>query len=225
MVNELLGDISKEFGLESGDVGEGGEDKSLTELAKSLTNKSGPGLGKSTTRLVSRLFSSRMPAGFNASTARAYLSRKGFGEQRQDGVMLVGITMPPAERLKSEQEANAWWDSVVSVYAKAQGISLSSGAAASSLPVQAQAAPPVQAQAVSRDDSPLNPLEVVRTIVANKTKKSLTDVPSESSIQKLCGGKSTMVNEIAGDLSGEFAVSSLPDNGSELPLKDLAEQM
>ncbi|KAJ2457790.1 fatty acid synthase alpha subunit Lsd1, partial [Coemansia sp. RSA 2424] len=70
-------------------------------------------------------------------------------------------------------------------------------------------------------DAPLQALDVVHAIVAHTTKRSLNDVPPQKSIKSLMGGKSTLQNEIVGDLHKEFG-SKVPDKAEDLSLQDLA---
>ncbi|KAJ2451175.1 fatty acid synthase alpha subunit Lsd1, partial [Coemansia sp. RSA 2424] len=70
-------------------------------------------------------------------------------------------------------------------------------------------------------DAPLQVLDVVHAIVAHKTKRSLADVSTLKSIKALVGGKSTLQNEIVGDLHKEFG-SKVPDKAEDLSLQDLA---
>ncbi|KAJ2908359.1 fatty acid synthase alpha subunit Lsd1, partial [Coemansia aciculifera] len=70
-------------------------------------------------------------------------------------------------------------------------------------------------------DAPLQVLDVVLAIVAHKTKRSLADVSPQKSIRALVGGKSTLQNEIVGDLHKEFG-SKVPDKAEDLSLQDLA---
>ncbi|KAJ2732821.1 fatty acid synthase alpha subunit Lsd1 [Coemansia sp. BCRC 34962] len=70
-------------------------------------------------------------------------------------------------------------------------------------------------------DVPLQTLDVVHAIVAHTTKRSLADVPPQKSIKSLMGGKSTLQNEIVGDLHKEFG-SKVPDKAEDLSLHDLA---
>lgn len=66
-----------------------------------------------------------MPGGFNITAVRKYLSdRWGLPPGRQDGVLLLAITMEPTTRLGSEGEAKAFLDGVVDIYAQSAGISL-----------------------------------------------------------------------------------------------------
>ncbi|KAJ2107445.1 fatty acid synthase alpha subunit Lsd1 [Coemansia sp. RSA 922] len=70
-------------------------------------------------------------------------------------------------------------------------------------------------------DDPLQTLDVVRAFVAHKIKRSLADVSTAKSIKSLVGGKSTLQNEIIGDLHKEFG-SKVPDRAEDLSLQDLA---
>ncbi|KAJ2910492.1 fatty acid synthase alpha subunit Lsd1, partial [Coemansia aciculifera] len=70
-------------------------------------------------------------------------------------------------------------------------------------------------------DAPLQALDVVHAVVAHKTKRSLADMSSQKSIKALVGGKSTLQNEIVGDLHKEFG-SKIPDKAEDLLLRDLA---
>ncbi len=87
-------------------------------------------LGKQSTSLIARMVSSKMPGGFNITAVRKHLeTRWGLGSGRQDGVLLLAMTMEPAARLGSENDAKAFLDDVAQKYASQAGISLSSGAA------------------------------------------------------------------------------------------------
>jgi len=88
-------------------------------------------LGKQSQALIARLISSKMPGGFNITTARKYLdTRWGLASGRQDGALLLAITMEPPARLGSEGDAKAFLDDVTQKYAANSGISLSTTAAA-----------------------------------------------------------------------------------------------
>ncbi|KAJ2109409.1 fatty acid synthase alpha subunit Lsd1, partial [Coemansia sp. S142-1] len=75
--------------------------------------------------------------------------------------------------------------------------------------------------AASLADVPLQALDVVHALVAHKIKRSLADVSTTKSIKSLVGGKSTLQNEIVGDLHKEFG-SKVPDKAEDLSLQDLA---
>jgi fatty acid synthase subunit alpha len=88
-------------------------------------------LGKQSTSLIARMVSSKMPGGFNITAVRKHLeTRWGLASGRQDGVLLLALTMEPAARLGSENDGKAWLDDVTQKYATAAGVNLSSGPAA-----------------------------------------------------------------------------------------------
>lgn len=120
--NEILGDLGKEFGS----TPEKPEDTPLDELGASMQATFNGQLGKQSSSLVARLVSSKMPGGFNITAVRKYLeTRWGLGAGRQDGVLLLALTMEPATRLGSESDAKAYLDDTANKYASAAGISLS----------------------------------------------------------------------------------------------------
>ncbi|KAL1956694.1 hypothetical protein VTO42DRAFT_6944 [Malbranchea cinnamomea] len=124
--NEILGDLGKEFGS----TPEKPEDTPLDELAGSLQATFDGQLGKQSSSLIARLVSSKMPGGFNITAVRKYLeTRWGLGPGRQDGVLLLALTMEPPSRLGSESDAKAYLDDVANKYAAHAGVSLSSPSA------------------------------------------------------------------------------------------------
>ncbi|KJK94080.1 Fatty acid synthase subunit alpha [Metarhizium anisopliae BRIP 53284] len=121
--NEILGDLGKEFGS----TPEKPEDTPLDELGASMQATFDGNLGKQSQSLIARLISSKMPGGFNITAARKYLeTRWGLGAGRQDGALLLALTMEPAARLGSEGDAKAFLDDVTQKYAANAGISLTS---------------------------------------------------------------------------------------------------
>ncbi|KAJ2229527.1 fatty acid synthase alpha subunit Lsd1, partial [Coemansia sp. RSA 485] len=70
-------------------------------------------------------------------------------------------------------------------------------------------------------DVPLQPISVLHAIIAHKTKQSLSAVSLQSTIKGLVGGKSTLQNEIVGDLHKEFE-GKVPDKVEEMPLQEAA---
>ncbi|KAI0021549.1 fatty acid synthase subunit alpha [Xylariomycetidae sp. FL0641] len=125
--NEILGDLGKEFGS----TPEKPEDVPLDELAGLMQATFNGQLGKQSQSLIARLVSSKMPGGFNITAARKYLeTRWGLASGRQDGALVLAITMEPAARLGSEGDAKAYLDDVVQKYAANAGITLSTAAAA-----------------------------------------------------------------------------------------------
>ncbi|EFX06093.1 fatty acid synthase alpha subunit [Grosmannia clavigera kw1407] len=125
--NEILGDLGKEFGS----TPEKPEDTPLDELGAAMQATFNGSLGKHSQSLIARLISSKMPGGFNITAARKYLeTRWGLASGRQDGVLLLAITMEPPARLGSEADGKAYLDDVSQKYASNAGISLSTAASA-----------------------------------------------------------------------------------------------
>ena len=87
----------------------------------------------------------------------------------------------------------------------------------------AVAAPAASGPAASIPDEPLKAVDVLRVIIAQKLKKAVDEVPLSKSIKDLVGGKSTLQNEILGDLQLEF--TSAPEKGEELPLEELGSAL
>ncbi|KAJ2797124.1 fatty acid synthase alpha subunit Lsd1, partial [Coemansia guatemalensis] len=122
--NEVVGNLQKEFGNR---VPDKPEQLSLQELAVAI-GTSDIALGKCTQPLIARLFSSKMPGGFSLTQVRDTLqSTYGLGPQRQDGLLLVALTMSPTERLAGDADASAWLDRVAKVYALHAGITYPTG--------------------------------------------------------------------------------------------------
>lgn len=72
----------------------------------------------------------------------------------------------------------------------------------------------------SFSELPFEAEELIRIIVALKTKKALEEIVPLKSIKDLSGGKSTLQNEILADLQKEFG-DHVPDRSEELSIKDL----
>lgn len=120
--NEILGDLGKEFGS----TPEKPEDTPLDELGASMQATFNGQLGKQSSSLIARMVSSKMPGGFNMSSVRKHLETKwGLQAGRQDGVLLLALTLEPAARLGSENDAKAYLDDVSKKYAANAGIDLS----------------------------------------------------------------------------------------------------
>ena len=69
-------------------------------------------------------------------------------------------------------------------------------------------------------DAPLSAQESIRTLVASSLKSTLTEVGVQTSIRAVSGGRSTVQNEIMGDMLEEYG--SLPEGAEDLPLLELA---
>ena len=72
-------------------------------------------------------------------------------------------------------------------------------------------------------DLPLTAAHVLRTLIAAKVKKPVSEIDSGTTIKKLAGGRSTMENEIVGDLLVEF--KSLPDRPEEQTIGSLCDMV
>ena len=123
--NELLGDLGKEFGP----LPDSSEEKSLTDLGATLSSSSRMP-GEYSASLIAKIFSSKMPAGFNLAAAREYLkSRWGLESCRQTCVILMATASEPSSRLADGDAAREFFDSVVDRYVVHEGITLSTTSA------------------------------------------------------------------------------------------------
>lgn len=116
---------------------------------------------------------------------------------------------PPAPTATAEVTAEAVTTSAVPVPAPAAAVPAAAPAPAASGPAQQVA------------DVPLKPLQVIQAVVSHKLKKPIDQIPISKAVKDLVGGKSTVQNEILGDLGKEFG--SAPEKAEEIPLADLAE--
>ncbi|KAF3032222.1 3-oxoacyl-[acyl-carrier-protein] synthase [Didymella heteroderae] len=106
----------------------------------------------------------------------------------------------------------------------------SGGAPAAAAPSAPAAAAPVAAApapgagpAAQVPDAPVTATDILRALVAQKLKKPLMDIPLSKAIKDLVGGKSTLQNEILGDLGKEFG--STPEKPEDTPLDELGASM
>ncbi|KAJ2524354.1 fatty acid synthase alpha subunit Lsd1, partial [Coemansia sp. RSA 2049] len=93
-------------------------------------------------------------------------------------------------------------------------------AAAPEAPAVAPTPAPAAAPA-SFDDEPPRAIDVIASIAARKFKIELETLPLDKSIKSLAAGKSTLQNEIFGDLHKEFA-GKLPSKAEDLVITELA---
>ncbi|KAH6616540.1 hypothetical protein C7974DRAFT_401961 [Boeremia exigua] len=98
----------------------------------------------------------------------------------------------------------------------------SSAPAAAAAPVAAAPAPGA-GPAAQVPDAPITATDILRALVAQKLKKPLMDIPLSKAIKDLVGGKSTLQNEILGDLGKEFG--STPEKPEDTPLDELGAAM
>ena len=103
----------------------------------------------------------------------------------------------------------------------------SSGQTAPAAPTPASSAapsPPASAgPAAAVEDAPVKAVDILRALVAQKLKKALQDIPLSKAIKDLVGGKSTLQNEILGDLGKEFGTT--PEKPEDTPLDELGASM
>ncbi|KAJ4382137.1 beta subunit of fatty acid synthetase [Didymella sp. IMI 355093] len=97
-----------------------------------------------------------------------------------------------------------------------------SSAPAAAAPVAAAPAPGA-GPAAQVPDAPVTATDILRALVAQKLKKPLMDIPLSKAIKDLVGGKSTLQNEILGDLGKEFG--STPEKPEDTPLDELGASM
>ncbi|KAI8987783.1 fatty acid synthase [Mycotypha africana] len=222
--NEILGDLQKEF---NNTVPEKAEEVSLQDLSVALNGTFSGGLGKHTGSMIAKMISSKMPGGFTLNTAKNYLSTAyGLGSGRTDGALLVAVTMEPPARLASEAEAKSWLDTVATTYAANSGITLSATNAAPAPATSAvvAAAPATSSPVSAVSDIPVTASEVIHAIVAQKLKKSISEVPLSKSVKDLVSGKSTLQNEIIGDMQKEFN-NAVPEKAEESTLEELGSAL
>ena len=132
-----------------------------------------------------------------------------FYSSNQDPKEIFYHYDPPPEATVTSEEGNT--DS---------NISIASGTA---VPVKAEAPAPITSitSAASVADVPIVAKDIVRSLVAHKLRKELEKVSEDKSIKDLCGGKSTLQNELLGDFGNEFG--DMPDSAEDLPLGALAD--
>lgn len=97
----------------------------------------------------------------------------------------------------------------------------SHGAATSASPTVSVVAAVPAGPVAEMSDVPAKADLILQVLVAHKLKKPLDSIPMSKTIKDLVGGKSTVQNEILGDLGKEFG--NTPDKPEETPLEELAE--
>ncbi|KAK2737905.1 3-oxoacyl-[acyl-carrier-protein] synthase [Myotisia sp. PD_48] len=102
----------------------------------------------------------------------------------------------------------------------AESASTPAPAAAAAAPVPVAAPAPSAGPAAAVADAPVPAIDIVRSLIAQKLKKGLTDVPPSKAIKDLVGGKSTLQNELLGDLGKEFG--STPERPEDTPIDELS---
>lgn len=127
--NEIIGDMLEEFGPLADDV----ENMPLKELASTIQGSYDGKLKKCLRARIEKMVGSKMPGSFDQISARSYLSDKwGLAAGRQDAVLLIALGQQPAARLKKNEDAEAFFDTISQGYLDSAGLSRQRGAAASS---------------------------------------------------------------------------------------------
>ncbi|KAJ2655345.1 fatty acid synthase alpha subunit Lsd1 [Coemansia sp. RSA 1200] len=97
---------------------------------------------------------------------------------------------------------------VLLTYIKDESSSESSGSDDDSHVFDTATAAGAETVGVDMVDIPLTALDVIRTIIAQKLRIPISAVNASQSVRELAGGKSTLQNEILGDLLKEFSSAS-----------------
>jgi fatty acid synthase subunit alpha len=118
--NEILGDLQKEFGSEP----DSAATTPLTQLAQ-VMGHSYIKLGSQSQKLVSRVVSSKMPAGFGLTEIQDHLLKeRDLGPGLTESVMMHSVLMEPEARLESITKSREWLDSVADAYGSLRGVSI-----------------------------------------------------------------------------------------------------
>ncbi|KAF5649394.1 acyl transferase acyl hydrolase lysophospholipase [Fusarium sp. NRRL 52700] len=93
------------------------------------------------------------------------------------------------------------------------------------VPVVTASSPEPERQAptmpINVEDVPIQARDVIVATVAQKLRKQFLDIDCSKSIAHLCGGRSTMENELIGDLSLIF--DPLPDRAEDMSISELSQ--
>ncbi|RLL99565.1 hypothetical protein CFD26_107172 [Aspergillus turcosus] len=127
MQNDIIGDLEREFESLPEDA-EGIELQTLCGRLQASPAFSGR-LRRTTTAMVSKMVSLKMPSSFRTAQIRAYLERRWrLGPGRQDTILLLASSKPPAQRLATPAEAQSFLDDIVQPYLNEKGLTASAGA-------------------------------------------------------------------------------------------------
>ncbi|EMD00432.1 hypothetical protein BAUCODRAFT_144102 [Baudoinia panamericana UAMH 10762] len=85
------------------------------------------------------------------------------------------------------------------------------------------AAPAVAVAASSIADVPIPALHMVAALISFKLRKSMDELNTKQSIKELSSGKSTLQNELIGDVGEQFG--AVPDGAEDMPLAALADAL
>lgn len=94
------------------------------------------------------------------------------------------------------------------------------------LPIEPVAPPPAAVEIAAHPsiaDAPVPAQEIVTAIISQKIDRRLGKDDLGKSVKQLCGGRSTMENEITGELEAEFG--SVPEHVESMELQALCDQL
>ncbi|SCU99033.1 LAFA_0G21572g1_1 [Lachancea sp. 'fantastica'] len=129
----------------------------------------------------------------------------------------IYYTPDPADLAAKEEATGSAGDAGAAAAAPAAAAAAApAAAAAAAAPVAAPSGPVAEIP-----DEPVKASLLLHVLVAHKLKKGTEQIPLAKTIKDLVGGKSTVQNEILGDLGKEFG--STPEKPEETPLEELAE--
>jgi fatty acid synthase subunit alpha len=194
MQNEIIGDFEGEFGSMPEDA-EGIELQTLCDRLEASPASSGGRLRRTTTAMVSKMVSLKMPASFRTAQIRAYLeSRWGLGPGRQDTILLSASSKPPAQRLATPAGAQSFIDGIVQPYLSLKGLTASAGATDPPPAVAAPHAP--TAQTLPQQQEP----EPQQRLVNELYPRTDADLERDKRIDTLQGEVDSLVAELGDEL-------------------------
>lgn len=127
--NEIIGDMLEEFGPLADDV----ENIPLKELASIIQTSYDGKIKKCLRMRIEKMVGSKMPGSFDLITSRSYLSDKwGLASGRQDAVLLTALGQQPSARIKTNGDAEAFFDNIAQGYLDGAGLSRQRSAAVAS---------------------------------------------------------------------------------------------
>ena len=122
--NELIGILESEFSS----LPPAPEDAPISLLSEEIQRNFSGNVGKESSRLLARLFSTQMPAGFSQNDLRNYLeSTWGVGKGRQTSILLLATTAELKVRLPSVDAAKSFFESIIARYSSIYEVDLNVG--------------------------------------------------------------------------------------------------
>ncbi|KAI0151736.1 putative fatty acid synthase alpha subunit FasA [Xylariaceae sp. FL1272] len=121
-----------------------------------------------------------------------------------------------------EEETKAPIKTEASVPVLASSEPTTTAAAPAPVPAPIAVAAPTPTAATTVDKE-FTATDVIISLVAQKLRKAFDEVPLGDTIASLSGGKSTLQNELLGDLGAEFG--DMPDGSEGTPLETLGEKL